>query len=248
MASIAWPTFIVAPGPLLSRSLHPSDLGSAIAFLQYPADAPVPEPVRGTPVVALRVCHPGPTDQAIRVLSRMREIAGVVLDTARPMPYREIGTVTMDSPRPLPRIGYSESLRELADPLIATLPEVLTPGAPFVAMELRHTGGGTRPPAGYEGLGYWGSPFLFFGMSVTPNAAVEQAVAELGERLDAVLAPYRTGTNALTFLLAQHTPEDSAERVRRVYRPDHYARLASIKARYDPANLLGADRNIPPSS
>ena len=227
----------------------PSDLGSAVAFLQYPADAPVPEPVRGTPVVALRVCHPGAVEEeAVRVIARMRAISGVVLDTVRPMPYREIGTVTMDSPRPLPRIGYSESVRELADPVIEGLPEVLTPGAPFLAMELRHTAGGARPPAGHEGLGYWGSNFLFFGMSVTPDATVERAAAELGERLDAVLQPYRSGTNAFTFLLPQHTPVDSAERVRHVYRPDHYARLARLKARYDPANLLGADRNIPPSA
>ena len=227
----------------------PSDLGSAVAFLQYPADAPVPAPLRGTPVVALRVCHPGPAEEAVQVVARMRQIAGVVLDTARPLPYRDIGAVTMDSPRSLPRIGYSESLRELADPLLDELPEVLVPGAPFVAMELRHTAGGTaRPPAGYEGLGYWDSPFLFFGMSVTPEATTERAAAELGERLDSVLKPYRTGTNHMTFLLAQHTPAGAVERVRQVYRPGHYARLAALKARFDPANLFGGDRNIPPSA
>ena len=227
----------------------PPDVGSAVAFLQYPAHAPVPDPVRGKPVVALRICHPGPVEQAGELLAPMRRIAGVVLDTTRSMPYCEIGSVTMDSPLHLPRIGYSESLRELGDSMLSALPDVLVPGAPFLAMELRHTGQGVaRPPLGHEGLGYWDSPFLFFGMSVTPDAATERAAAELGERLGAVLAPYRTGTNTLTFLLPQYTPAGGGdvERVRQVYRPTHYARLAALKARYDPDNLFGGDRNIPP--
>jgi len=228
----------------------PSDLGSAIAFLQYPAGAPVPEPVRGKPVVALRVCFPGGQEQAEKVLAPMRRIAGIVLDTTRSMPFSEIGSVTMDSPLHLPRIGYSESICELTDQIIAALPEVLIPGAPFIAMEMRHAAeGAARPSVGHEGMGYWDSPFLFFGMSITPDAETELAAANLGERLDAILKPSRTGTNVLTFLLHRHTPEGrgEVERVKRTYRPAHYARLAELKKQYDPDNLLGGDRNIPPA-
>jgi len=83
---------------------------------------------------------------------------------------------------------------------------------------------------------------------VVPDAATERAAAGLGERLDAILKPWCTGTNALTFLLPQHTPDHggNVERVRQVFRPAHYARLATLKARYDPDNLLGGDWNIPP--
>ena len=228
----------------------PSDLGSAIAFLQYPAGAPVPEPVRGKPMVALRVCFPGGQEQAENVLAPMRKIAGVVLDTTRLMPFSEIGSVTMDSPLSLPRIGYSESISELTDQIITALPEVMVPGAPFIAMEMRHAANGAaRPPVGYEGMGYWNSPFLFFGMSITSDPDTELAVADLGKRLDAVFKPSRTGTNALTFLLHQHTPEGrgEVERVRQTYQPTHYARLAELKKRIDPDNLLGGDRNIPPA-
>jgi hypothetical protein len=166
------------------------------------------------------------------------------------MPFSEIGSVTMDSPLSLPRIGYSESICELTDQIITALPELLAPGAPFVAMEMRHAANGAaRPPAGYEGMGYWHSPFLFFGMSITPDSATELAAANLGKRLDAVFKPSRTGTNALTFLLHKHTPEGQGEveRVRQTFQPAHYARLAGLKKRFDPGNLLGADRNIPPA-
>ena len=44
------------------------------------------------------------------------------------------------------------------------------------------------------------------GMSVTPDAPKEQAALKMGQRLDEVLAHDRTGTNALNFLLQEHTP------------------------------------------
>lgn len=227
----------------------PADVGSAVAFIQYPALAPVPEPVRGVPVIALRLCHPGPSDAAERLLAPVRAISGLMLDTIRSMPYSGIGSVSMDSPLHLPRIGYSESVSAMPESLIWELPEVLTPGAPFLAMELRYVGNGAaRPAPGYEGLGYWNSRFLFFGMSVTADAATETAAADMAVRLDAVLSPCRSGTNALTFILAQHTPsrDGDAARVERTYAPAHYRRLAALKARYDPENRLGRDRNIPP--
>ncbi len=228
----------------------PSNLGSAIAFLQYPTTAPVPEPVRGVPVVALRVCFPGGQGQADQTLQPMRRIGGSILETVSEMPVSELGSVTMDSPLSLPRIGYSQSIHELTDQIISELPEILSPGAPFVGMELRHAAdGAAHPPLGFEGLGYWNSPFLFFGISVTPNAETELAIKELHERVDALLKPSSTGTNALTFLLHQGTPEGNGEveRVRKTFQPDLYARLAALKKQYDPDNLLGGDRNIPPA-
>jgi hypothetical protein len=221
-----------------------------LAFLNCPAGAPVPDPLKGKSFVALRVCYPGDAEERAELAAPVRKVGGIVFDSTRRIPFREIGSVTMDSPLRLPRIGYSESLREVGDPLIAALPEVLTPTAPFAAMELRHAAGGAAlPPESHRGLGYWDSPFLFFGMSVISDPSAEPAVAALGESLDAILESCRTGTNALTFLLPQHTPQGDGEagRVRQVYRPDHYARLTALKKRCDPDNLLGGDRNIPPA-
>ena len=230
----------------------PPEMGSAVAFIQYPAIAPVPDPVKGVPVVALRICHPGSEEDAKRAILPFYKIAGSILDTIRVMPYREIGSVTMDSPLHLPRIGYSESLREISDRIVDGLPQALPPGSPFLAMELRNGAGGgiARPVSGHEGLGYWSSPFMFFGMSVTPDAAKEQAALEMGRRLDAVFAHDRTGTNVLNFLLPEHTPVDASgkARVETTFKPSHYERLAALKKRYDPSSLLGGDRAIAPSA
>jgi FAD/FMN-containing dehydrogenase len=251
--ALCWPMALAREVLVAYRSwveTVPPDVGSAVAFLQYPKQAQVPDPVRGMPTIALRICHPGPVAAGETLLTAMRRIPGCILDTTRLMPYSEIGSVTMDSPLHLPRIGYSESLSEISDSIIDILPDVLAPGAPYLAMELRHAGRGTAcPPHGHEGLGYWQSPFLFFGMSVTPDDVTERAASDLGDRLQELFAPVRTGMNALTFLLPQYIPNGGgdAERVQRVYQAEHYGRLAVLKRQYDPSNMFGGDRNIPPS-
>jgi hypothetical protein len=229
----------------------PSGLGSAVAFLQYPAAAPVPDAVKGKPVIALRACHPGTAEEFAAAVAPMRALPGIVLDTTRSMPFREIGTVTMDSPLQLPRIGYSGSLHTISDRMISGLPEILKPGEPYIAMELRLSEwGDAHPPSGHEGMGYWRSPFLFFGMSVTPDLKTEVGAVELGAKLDALFADVSTGTNAFTFLLAQHTPgrDGDADRVRSVFSAQHYARLVALKRKLDPSNLMGCDRNVPPAT
>ena len=228
----------------------PNDFGSSVAFLLFPAEAPVPEPLRDTPVVGVRLCCPGDREPPNSLLAPMRNIDGAVLDTMRAMPFCEIGSLTMDSPLDLPRIGYSESLSALTDETIEGLAEVLTPGAPFAGLELRHTAGGkARPPESHAGLAYWDSSFLLFCISVTPDPATEAKAEAFGKRLDALLRPVRTNTNPFTFLLTQRTPvgDGEAARVRQAFHPTHYARLAELKKRYDPDNLFGGDRNIPPA-
>ena len=116
-------------------------------------------------------------------------------------------------------------------------------------MELRQAGlGFASPPTGHEGMGYWRSPYLIFGMSVVPTPEQEHRAKILGEQLEGLFRPDRTGTNAFTFLLAQHTPSETADvvRVRSTFSPAHYARLVALKQKFDPANLMGSDRNIPP--
>jgi FAD/FMN-containing dehydrogenase len=56
--------------------------------------------------------------------------------------------------------------------------------------------------------------------------------------------------NAFTFLLDQHTPAGAGEveRVRTTFSADHYARLATLKKAFDPKNLMGCDRNVPPAA
>jgi FAD/FMN-containing dehydrogenase len=65
----------------------------------------------------------------------------------------------------------------------------------------------------------------------------------LRDALFAAMRPWATGMNYLNFMGVENT---RTQVVRTAYRPGDFARLAELKARYDPANTFRINLNIPP--
>lgn len=72
-------------------------------------------------------------------------------------------------------------------------------------------------------------------------ASPADVAAAAARRYGAAVAPFASGVyvNALT--------DEGAGGVRRAYRPDQLARLATLKDRYDPGNAFHLNHNIRPS-
>jgi|GEM_PF-1873240 len=72
-------------------------------------------------------------------------------------------------------------------------------------------------------------------------ASPADVAAPAARRYGAAVAPFASGVyvNALT--------DEGAGGVRRAYRPDQLARLATLKDRYDPGNAFHLNHNIRPS-
>ncbi|MCK2240833.1 MULTISPECIES: FAD-binding oxidoreductase [unclassified Crossiella] len=212
----------------------PLELTSALTFLQYPESPALPEPLRGRTLVALRGVYAGPESAAAEVLHPLRSRPGAVLDTFREMAYREIDTVTNDPVKPLPRTGYSTAVTELP----AGLVELAKPGESFVSVEARHVAGeGAR-------LGAAGAEFLVFTMAVTPDETSVAEAGEFGRKVAQVCAPYRTGHNLMSFLLAPPEAGGLPEQVAAAFPAEYREQLAAVKAHYDPAGLFGGDRKL----
>ncbi|MBP2473954.1 FAD/FMN-containing dehydrogenase [Crossiella equi] len=210
----------------------PVEVTSALTFLQYPDAPAVPEPVRGRTVVALRGAGLGPSAQEL--LAPLRSRPGALLDTWREMAYREIDAVTNDPVRPQPRTGHSTAVTALPD----GLPDLARPGAKFTSLECRHVAGeGAR-------LGASGAEFLVFTMALTPDETGVAEAGEFGRRLTELCAPVTTGHNLLSYLLAPPEPGGLPEQVAAAFPAEHRARLAAVKAHYDPAGLFGGDRKL----
>ncbi|MGH3648686.1 MAG: hypothetical protein ACRDTM_16120, partial [Micromonosporaceae bacterium] len=198
----------------------------------------------GRTVVQLRACvtpHPAePAEAGAASLRLLTELPGAVLDTFRVMRYREIGTVTNDPERPMPRTGHSTAITGLADPLLGALTELARPGAPFLLLEARHVAG-----AGSGGsLPGWEAEFLLFTMAVTPDDASRVAAADFGNRLYGAAAPYATGHNLPSFILAPPDPAGLPETIRSAYPREHFRSLQRTRQRYDPAHRFGGDRQL----
>ncbi|GAA4207052.1 FAD-binding oxidoreductase [Actinocatenispora rupis] len=220
----------------------PDDTTSSVAFMQFPASPKLPEPLRGKAVVGVRAVHLGPGGPD--VLAPLRALPGELTDSYRTMPVTDIGSITNDSTAPLPRIGYSRGLSDVDDKLTGRLVDAAHPGATYGALELRHAGGAHAHDD--PGLGYDGAGFLLFTMAVTPDDAAVRGAEEFAAALTAATADHLAPRNLMSFLLAPPGPVDMAERVRGVFAPWYYERLAALKSEYDPAGMFGGDRPIVP--
>ena len=74
------------------------------------------------------------------------------------------------------------------------------------------------------------------------DRADQQRSIDWARRLFAETAPYATGGVYVNFM-----PEDEVDRVSSAYGPN-YARLAVLKAKYDPTNLFRLNQNVQPAA
>jgi FAD/FMN-containing dehydrogenase len=170
--------------------------------------------------VAIRGMYAGVAQDARRALAPLWRVAGApVTDGWRAMPYTESGTVGGTAPR---------NFRMLAD-----LPDaVLTAAIDAVrgdanAVEVRHWGGAmARPDADAGPISHRDVPF----------SVVVDGPAELA----APITAHATGGSFLNWL-ADPTRTDTA------YTAADHARLRELKLAYDPTNLFGLAKNIPPA-
>jgi FAD/FMN-containing dehydrogenase len=75
---------------------------------------------------------------------------------------------------------------------------------------------------------------------IDPDPAHNEKMTEWAKEYWSDLHPYSAGGAYVNFMM-----EEGIERVQATYR-DNYARLAAIKAKYDPGNLFRVNQNILP--
>jgi hypothetical protein len=79
-------------------------------------------------------------------------------------------------------------------------------------------------------------------VGVDPDPANGQKITEWAKRYYDALHPFGTGGAYLNFMM-----EEGEDRIRATYR-GNYARLASVKEKYDPENFFRVNQNIRPAA
>jgi hypothetical protein len=79
-------------------------------------------------------------------------------------------------------------------------------------------------------------------VGVDPDPANREVISSWCRNYWDALHPYSAGGAYVNFMM-----DEGQERVRATYR-EHYARLAQIKAKFDPANLFRVNQNIWPAA
>ncbi len=224
----------------------PDEVNTLMALGVIPPDPHVfPEAIHGRPMAVFGALYVGPVAEGQRVLQPLRDFGVPLMDASGAMPYVDAQNMFQhDYPAGRRYYWKSLNLTRLDDEVIAAIVEhARRQPSPFSTTDLWQIGGAVRR-FGPEHAAYHGREVAFL---LSPEANWDDPaddVANIGW-LRAFLAdmePYSDGGRYLNF---GGFHEEGSAMVRSAFGPQ-YARLATLKAQYDPTNLFRLNQNIAP--
>jgi len=222
----------------------PDELTTMAMLMAAPPAPFIPPEKRGTPIVALLVCCTGDLAEGARVVAPLRQLATPIADVISPMPYPGMFALTEEATvRGLQHSVRSLFLRTLSDEVIHTIvEEAAAIMSPMTLVQVRVLGGAmSRVAADATAFAHRDKQALVMATRFAPASTDPEPVRARTEQIWQALRPYASGVY-VNFL-----GDEGEQRIREAYPPATYARLASLKQRYDPTNLFHLNQNIPPA-
>ncbi|HWQ11734.1 MAG TPA: FAD-binding oxidoreductase [Roseiflexaceae bacterium] len=233
----------VIRGYLEYAAAAPDDL-TTIADLMHAPPAPfVPAERVGELVLAILVCWTGSEADGERALAPLRALAAPVADVVSLMPYPDIYHFTAHQATPHGASIRSMFAHELSDAALdAVLAAMRQASSPFNLVQFRGLGGALARVSNLEtAFAHRDKPYFLAIIGIWLDPAEDPARhGAWTEALWQAVRPEGSGVY-VNFL-----ENEGAARVRDAYPAATYARLAAIKAKYDPRNVFRFNQNIPP--
>ncbi len=224
----------------------PDEVGSGLAFLCAPPEEFVPEPVRGQPVIGIVLCYSGDVEDAPKVLAPLLEFGPPALSMVQPMPYVAVQQL-LDPANPKGMLNYwtGDFYDELPDPAVDVLVDKATrPVSPLTQIIVVAGGGAiARVDDDAMAFGQRTTPWNIHYLSMWAEAGDTEKNIAYTKELAGAMKPWSTGRVYLNFL-----GDEGQDRVESGFGTEKYARLRSLKAKWDPTNLFRHNQNIPPAS
>jgi hypothetical protein len=225
----------------------PDQVSTLMACGVIPPDPHMfPEELHGRPVVIYGGMYAGPAEEGQRALQPLRDFGAPLLDASGIMPYVD-AQKAFDQEFPAGRRYYWKSLNlnRLDDQAIERIAaHALRQPSPFSTTDLWHIGGavkrGSAESSAFNGRQ---GAFLLNAEANWDEPADDQANIAWVRDMIADLEPFSDGSRYLNFPGFQ---EEGDAMMRAGFGPQ-YARLAALKAKYDPTNLFKLNPNIKPA-
>jgi FAD/FMN-containing dehydrogenase len=218
----------------------PEEVGSLVRMLNLPPIPDIPEPLRGNKWLAIIAACIGSREQGERAIAPLRQIGDPVVDTFDQIPAAGLSRIAMDPEPPVPALGHHRVLRELPDDAIAAFVDVAGPesGAPLLLAELRHLGGALARPAENGGaLDKLDGQFVALGAGLLMDPALREPIAGSLDRLADALDPWAEEGGFFNY--AERPGEVDA-----IMPAETCRRLAEVKRRWDPDDLILANHSV----
>jgi FAD/FMN-containing dehydrogenase len=212
----------------------PDEINTIVGFLTLPD---------GVKVVAIAACHCGNLEDGERALRPLREFGPPVLDQIGPVRYTEF-QAGLDPVFPRGRRYYWKStvMRELTDDAIAQLLELFeTVPSPFTGLLFQQLGNAANRVA-VDATAFPHRDARWDGLLLTSwdDPKQDEVQIQWTRRAWAALRPFSTGG-----VYVNGVADGDSEEIHDAYGAN-YARLASLKSKYDPTNMFRLNANILP--
>jgi FAD/FMN-containing dehydrogenase len=247
--ALMWPLEAAPAALRLYRDVAadaPDELTSILILRRAPDLAFVPEELRGRPVLIVAVCWAGDPAVGARALRSLREHGPPLLDRVAPRPYLEHQSM-LDPVVPHGLHWYWRSCRlpRLADPVLDLLVEhagrITSPLSYTVLFQLGGAVGRVAEDAtacSHRSAGF----DVNVNAGWRPGDEASESHVAWARGLHQALEPHSSGVY-VNFLM-----DEGEDRLRAAYGTAKLARLAALKARYDPGNVFHHNQNIRPAS
>lgn len=219
----------------------PDEMMTWASLLQFPAAAPVPEPLRGGSFAVFQAAFLGEEGEGRALLRPLAEL-GPTIDTMGMVPPAVLGDMAMDPPDPLPLMSTTALLSDFSAARIDDLLAAAGPGSgsPLALVQMRHMGGALArrtPEAGARAT--LPGRFSMFALGVPGDEAMAAQVRTYLEAIERSVFPSRCGEYP-------NFVEEPAD-ARAFFDEDTWARLRAVKADHDPDDLFKGNHHIPPA-
>jgi FAD binding domain/Berberine and berberine like len=223
----------------------PDDLNGWFAFLTVPPGPPFPKPYHLHKMCAVVWCYTGPLQEAEGAFKPIRQAIPPAIDFAGPVPWPALQTLFDPLlPPGLQWYWRTDFVKDLSDKAIdlhvkygSQLPTMLS------TMHLYPINGAAQRVGPHDTA--WGNRNANFAevmVGVDPDPKNNEAMTRWAKDYWTALHPYSTGGGYINMMM-----EEGQDRIQAAY-GDNYARLAQVKAKYDPHNLFHVNQNIKPAT
>ncbi len=223
----------------------PEDINGWFAFVTVPPVPLFPEQYHLQKMCAIVWCYTGPLDQAEQRFAPIRAFGTPAIDAAGPVPWPALQQL-FDGLYPAGLQWYwkADFFNDLSDQAIElhTKYGERLPTMHSTMHIYPINGAAHRVGKDETAFSFRDANFAEVIVGVDPDPANNEGMIEWARNYWTALHPYSAGGGYINMMM-----DEGQEQVRNSYR-ENYARLAQIKAKYDPENLFRMNQNIAPAS
>ncbi len=226
----------------------PNDLTQGALLFHFPDDPSAPPALRASPVIGVGGVCAGPPGDGERVLAPLRNYGPPVADLFQPMPYNAAQRMAdFLWPPGLHNYWKSSYLERLSDEAIDVIADFfgrVPSRRTVVVLEYYGSDGAMQRVADSDtAFGHRGFPYNFLVTSAWSAPAEGERNIEWTRQFFEAMRPFAASSAYLNYI-----GDEGAAGLDASYGAGKLARLASLKAKYDPDNIFRMNQNIAPAS